>query len=437
MTNQQYSKTLTGQKVFVGLSGGVDSSVSALLLKKAGFDVTGVFIKVWQPENGDCTWKEDRRDAMRVAANLGIKFITLDLRDEYKHGVVDYMIDEYAKGRTPNPDVMCNKEVKFGAFMNFALANGADFVATGHYAQTAGGEMFEGRDGEKDQSYFLWTLKGEQLNKILFPIGHLEKAEVRKIAEKNNIPVARKKDSQGVCFIGHIDMKDFIREHILANTSGNISDAKNQKGLAVGDVLDTSGNVIGKHDGSLFYTIGERHGLALSTNSTNTPRYYVIDKDIEKNTITVAEKEQMKKDGAGAVEKLVFDDIHFIQEGYRQQLVALVKRGDDQITQSGKIDEKTVNFTNQGEKTGDKIGGRGINCLARARYRQKKEPCTLSYNNGKYEIVFARPQDGITPGQSLVLYFANSSDGAPADLAKNVNKANKIVDAKTLGGVII
>jgi tRNA-specific 2-thiouridylase len=295
------------------------------------------------------------------------------------------MIDEYAKGRTPNPDVMCNREVKFGGFMNFAISNGADFVATGHYAQTENGEMFEGRDGEKDQSYFLWTLKSSQLEKILFPIGHLNKSEVREEALKNKIPVAKKKDSQGVCFIGHIDMKDFIREHILANTSGNIV---NPVGLTEGDVLDSRGNVIGRHDGSLFYTIGERHGLALNNNSTNTPRYYVIGKDIEKNTITVAEKEQMEKDGVGMIEKLVFDDIHFISDDYKKELP--------------------------------------VKCLARARYRQKKEECILSFVNGKYEVVFARPQDGISPGQSLVLYFANGENGV-------VNK----VGAKTLGGAII
>jgi tRNA-specific 2-thiouridylase len=372
------------KRVFVGLSGGVDSSVSALLLQNAGYEVTGVFIKVWQPENGDCTWKEDRRDAMRVAAHLGIKFITLDLREEYKRGVVDYMVAEYAKGRTPNPDVMCNREVKFGAFMNWAIAQGADFVATGHYAQTRDGEMFEGCDMDKDQSYFLWTLKEEQLRKILFPIGHLEKSEVRKIAEKSNIPVAKKKDSQGVCFIGHIDMKDFIREHVsLSAKSDNVA----AKGLAEGNVLDINGDVIGKHDGSLLYTIGERHGLALNTNGTNTPRYYVIDKDVEKNTITVAEKEQIKNDGAGSVEKLIFNDIHFISKEYKE----LLKK-------------------NQ------------INCLARARYRQKKEKCILSLNNEqRYEVVFAKPQEGITPGQSLVLYFDDESS----------------VSKKTLGGVII
>ncbi len=400
LTSTSSHQNSAKKKVFVGLSGGVDSSVSALLLQKAGYEVTGVFIKVWQPENGECTWKEDRRDAMRVAAHLGIKFVTLDLRDEYKRGVVDYMIAEYAKGRTPNPDVMCNKEVKFGAFMNWAMAQGADCVATGHYAQMRDGEMFEGRDGEKDQSYFLWTLSEDQLKKILFPIGHLEKSEVRKIAEKNNIPVAKKKDSQGVCFIGHIDMKDFIREHVLASASDSSdpSHSAEVRGLSEGNVLDVNGKIIGRHDGSLLYTIGERHGLALSTNTTNTPRYYVIDKDIIKNTITVAEKEQIKNDGAGSVEKLVFNDIHFISKEYKE----ILKK-------------------NQ------------INCLARARYRQKKEKCVLSLiNDGdegvlgaeKYQITFAKPQEGITPGQSLVIYF-------------DEEKVKVMVGAKTLGGVII
>ncbi len=407
VTESVYSK----KKVFVGLSGGVDSSVSAYLLKKAGYEVTGVFIKVWQPENGDCTWKEDRRDAMRVAASLGIKFQTLDLRNEYKSGVVDYMIDEYAKGRTPNPDVMCNKEVKFGAFMNWALANGADFVATGHYAETKNGEMFEGQDAGKDQSYFLWTLKSAQLEKILFPIGHLEKSEVRKIAIKNKIPVARKKDSQGVCFIGHIDMKDFIREHVLANTSGNLKkEEKNQtifKGLTEGDVLDMDGNVIGKHEGSLLYTIGERHGLALSNSTTNTPRFYVVSKDVEKNIITVAEKEQIKNEGAGSVKKIIFDDIHFISPKYKEILLS-----------------------------------EPINCLGRARYRQKKEKCILSFKNSKYEVDFVRPQDGITPGQSLVIYFANELINESADESlkankKDYNDTTTEKGAKTLGGAII
>lgn len=262
------------KKVFLGMSGGVDSSVSAHLLMKAGYDVTGVFIRVWQPEGGECTWKDERRDAMRVAAHLGIPFHTLDLRDAYKKGVVDYMIAEYSKGNIPNPDVMCNREVKFGAFYEWARKQGADYIATGHYAQSIDGKLFEGADSNKDQSYFLWTLTTDELKNILFPIGHLEKSEVRKIGEKAGIPVFDKKDSQGVCFIGHIDMKDFLKEYIKTEE---------------GDVLDVLGNVIGTHQGALLYTHGERHAFNLFSQSNEQKRLFVIAKDVKKNTITVGE----------------------------------------------------------------------------------------------------------------------------------------------------
>lgn len=262
------------KKVFLGMSGGVDSSVSAHLLLKAGYDVTGVFIRVWQPEGGECTWKDERRDAMRVAAHLGIPFVTLDLRDAYKKGVVDYMISEYGKGNIPNPDVMCNREVKFGAFYEWARKEGADYIATGHYAQSIDGKLFEGVDGNKDQSYFLWTLTRDELKHILFPIGHLEKSDVRKIGEKAGIPVFDKKDSQGVCFIGHIDMKEFLKEYIKTEE---------------GNVLDVAGNVIGTHQGALLYTHGERHAFNLFSQSNEQKRLFVIDKNIEKNTITVGE----------------------------------------------------------------------------------------------------------------------------------------------------
>lgn len=257
------------------MSGGVDSSVSAILLKQAGYDVTGVFIRVWQPEGGACTWKDERRDAMRVAAHLDIPFITLDLRDAYKKGVVDYMISEYKAGRTPNPDVMCNREVKFGAFWDWAKIQGADYIATGHYAQIKDGDMYEGADTAKDQSYFLWTLKKEELQHILFPVGHLQKSEVRRIAEKYAIPVFDKKDSQGVCFIGHIDMKEFLKGYIETHQ---------------GDVLDADGNVVGTHEGALLYTIGERHGFTIFKQKTDQKRLYVIAKDITHNTITVSDE---------------------------------------------------------------------------------------------------------------------------------------------------
>jgi tRNA-uridine 2-sulfurtransferase len=264
-----------GKKVYVGLSGGVDSSVSAALLQEAGYDVTGVFIKVWSPDFLECTWKEDRRDAMRVCAALDIPFETLDLEKEYKEGVVDYMVSEYKAGRTPNPDVMCNREVKFGGFLRWAKEQGADFIATGHYAQnilnTKSGqyELWAGVDSEKDQSYFLWTLTQEDLKSVLFPIGHLKKPQVRELAEKFGLSTATKKDSQGLCFLGKLDMKDFL-SHFIAQQEGK--------------VLDGTGKEIGVHSGALFYTLGQRHGF---TTSVQTPMY-VTGKDIVKNTLTVA-----------------------------------------------------------------------------------------------------------------------------------------------------
>src|SRR3989338_2608787 len=252
-------------KVIAGLSGGVDSAVSAALLKRAGTEVVGAFIKTWTPEwlDRSCEWKSERRDAMRVAAHLDIPFVTIDLEKEYKESVVDYMISEYKLGRTPNPDVMCNKEIKFGAFLRKALELGADYIATGHYAQIeylyiensllaprSIGEVGKivncklkiGVDPNKDQSYFLWTLTQEQLSKTIFPVGHLYKNEVRGLAKKFKLPVANKKDSQGICFLGHIDMKDFLSHYIK---------------VECGNVLNLQGAKIGEHDGAVFYTLGQ------------------------------------------------------------------------------------------------------------------------------------------------------------------------------------
>jgi tRNA-specific 2-thiouridylase len=279
-----------GKKIFVGMSGGVDSSVSAALLQEQGYDVVGVFIKVWQADFLPCTWREERREAMRAAAHLRIPFLTLDLEKEYKEGVVDYMIREYGAGRVPNPDVMCNKYVKFGAFLDFAKKNGADFIATGHYAQIqASGvrrqeegnadatiyHLFAGVDKEKDQSYFLWTLTQEQLAHTLFPVGHLEKTEVRALARKYGLPNAEKKDSQGLCFMGAVDMAEFLK-HYLDTTPGN--------------VVDEEGNVIGTHDGALLYTIGQRHGFTTQKQQVNEAPYFVVGKDMEHNTLTVAHR---------------------------------------------------------------------------------------------------------------------------------------------------
>lgn len=300
--------------VFVGMSGGVDSSVSAALLKKQGFDVVGVFIKTWHPEFLVCNEEEGRRDAMRVAAHLDIPFLTFDLEDVYKKEVADYMISEYKKGRTPNPDVMCNKEVKFGAFFKKAISMGADYVATGHYAKNTKQQLFHGShsnlnvvneiniayaekssalyflekgiDPSKDQSYFLWTLKQEQLEKILFPIGHLKKIEVRKLAKKFNLPVAEKKDSQGICFLGAVDIKDFLKHYI-----------KEKKGK----VLNEKGEEIGHHDGVVFHTLGERHGFTIIKKSPNDGPYYIIAKDIKKNVLIVSQSKNLKDFGAFAL----------------------------------------------------------------------------------------------------------------------------------------
>lgn len=268
-----------GKTVFVGVSGGVDSSVSAALLKDQGYDVVGVFIRTWQPDFIECTWRDERRDAMRVCAHLNIPFLECDAEEAYKKGVADYMIEEYKKGNTPNPDVMCNREVKFGVFWDFAKAHGADFIATGHYAQIKHQTPFKlerGIDLSKDQSYFLWTLTQYDLAHTLFPVGHLKKATVRKLAEKYNLPTASKKDSQGVCFLGPLDMKAFLMHYIKPQN---------------GDVLDEKGNIIGSHSGAVFFTLGERHGFTINKNSTNDAPLYVIGKDIEKNTITVSENQ--------------------------------------------------------------------------------------------------------------------------------------------------
>lgn len=261
------------QKIFVGVSGGVDSSVVAHLLQKQGHDVHGVFVKTWSPEWLPCTWVDEKRDAMRVCAALSIPFHFLDAEQAYKDGVAEYMINEYRAGRTPNPDVLCNRVIKFGALWDYAKSHGADVVATGHYAQTDGTQMMKGIDVSKDQSYFLWMLSREELSHIQFPIGHLDKGEVRRIAEKAGLFTAVKKDSQGICFLGDVDMREFLSHYIESKQ---------------GDVVDENGEVIGTHTGVWFYTLGERHGFTITNTETNTSPYYVIAKNIEANQLVVS-----------------------------------------------------------------------------------------------------------------------------------------------------
>ena len=275
--------TSHAKTVFVGLSGGVDSSVTAALLKDAGYDVVGVFIRTWQPDFIQCNFKDDRLDAMRVAAHLGIPFLECDAEDAYKKAVADYMIAEYKAGRTPNPDVMCNREIKFGVFWEFAKARGADFIATGHYAQInraieqksneATYSLMKAVDPAKDQAYFLYRLTNEDLAHVLFPLGGMKKDKVRALAQMYGLPTARKKDSQGICMLGDLDLKDFL-SHYIPQTRG--------------DVLSEDGEVVGYHDGAVFLTLGERHGFTITKKTPHDERYYIVGKDIEKNTITVS-----------------------------------------------------------------------------------------------------------------------------------------------------
>ncbi len=297
-------------RVFVGMSGGVDSSVAAKRLLERGFDVVGVFIKVWQPDFIHCEWEKERLDAMRVAAHLNIPFLTMDAADAYKKEVADYMIEAYRSGLTPNPDVMCNEHVKFGAFYSWARTNGADMVATGHYAERIDtkGEalLLKGKDPSKDQSYFLSRVHKDVLPYVLFPIGDTLKEDIRKEALEAKLPTADKSDSQGICFLGQIDIKTFLKHYI---------------DLSVGVVLDSEGNEVGTHDGAILYTLGQRHGYQLHTKNVEAKPHYVIHRDIEKNTITVDTAPPLEDDNA--VIKLC--DLNFVGNGLQKEMDAVFR----------------------------------------------------------------------------------------------------------------
>jgi tRNA-specific 2-thiouridylase len=352
--------------VFVGMSGGVDSSVSAALLQKSGYEVVGVFIRTWHPDFLECNEEDERRDAMRVAAHLDIPFLTFDFEDVYKKEVADYMISEYKAGRTPNPDVMCNKHVKFGAFLKKAISMGADYVATGHYASLhkssknsslypqAGSDtssflldLLRGNDPSKDQCYFLWTLKQDQLSKILFPVGNLPKTEVRKLAKKFDLPVATKKDSQGICFLGDIDLKEFLKHYIK---------------LKAGKVLNEKGETIGHHDGVVFHTLGERHGFTITMKTPNDGAYYVVGKDIKMNTLTVSQSKKSLDQNAKTTYQL--ENTNWVN----------------------KIPESKKRYT------------------AQIRYHGEFLPCQVKIGTkNKAEVIFTKPVM-VAPGQSIVVY---------------------------------
>ena len=339
-------------KVFVGMSGGVDSSVSAALLKKAGYDVTGVFIKVWQPDWIECNWKEERLEAMRAAAHLEIPFMTLDLAKEYKEGVIDYMIREYAAGRTPNPDVMCNREVKFGAFWKWAKEHGAEYIATGHYAQNKDRRLFVSKDLNKDQTYFLWTLTHDDLAHVLFPVGDMTKPEVRTLATKFKLPNAYKKDSQGLCFIGKVDVKEFLKHYIKTRE---------------GDVLDENGKAIGEHPGALLFTIGERHGFTVTEKTPSDAPYYVVSKDAVNNTIMVSNRESSPTSRKNPLTEAFISN---------------------------------PSWVGAAPKPGEEL-------MARSRYREALQKIIVeaaSLTGAPMTVRFAEHQATLTPGQSLVIY---------------------------------
>lgn len=366
-------KKLNKKIVFVGMSGGVDSSVSAALLLKAGYEVVGVFIRTWHPDFLECNEEEERRDAMRVSAYLDIPFLTFDLEDVYKKEVADYMISEYKNGRTPNPDVMCNKEVKFGAFLKKSLSMGADFVATGHYARIERAsiksqvlkvhkekklykldepyELLTGLDPTKDQVYFLWTLKQEQLSKILFPVGYLQKTEVRKIANKFKLPVAEKKDSQGICFLGQVDLKDFLKHYI-----------KSKKGKVVNEKRE----VIGFHDGVVFITLGARHGFIITQKGPNDLPYYVVGKDLKKNVLVVSQNKNIENPNNRTNYELL--NVNWIS--------------DTPVVYKLKAKSYTAQIRYHGEF---------LSCQVK------------TINKKQIEIIFAKPVM-VAPGQSIVIY---------------------------------
>lgn len=343
-------------KVVVGMSGGVDSSVAALLLKEQGYDVIGIFMKNWDDtdENGVCTATEDYKDVALVAEQIGIPYYSVNFEKEYWDRVFEYFLSEYRKGRTPNPDVMCNKEVKFKAFLDYALDLGADYVAMGHYAQVVENEdgsvsLLRGADDNKDQTYFLSQLSQEQLKRSMFPLGHLQKAEVRAIAEKAGLATAKKKDSTGVCFIGERDFNEFLSNY-LPNKPGKM--------------MTLDGEVKGDHAGLMYYTIGQRQGLGIGGSSQSNEPWFVIGKDLDSQTL-------------------------YVGQGYHN---------DNLYSQY--LEASDLNFISSNPPTDT------FECTAKFRYRQTDVAVRveLSEDSSKARVIFDQAVRAITPGQAVVFY---------------------------------
>ena len=340
---------MSGNKVLVGMSGGVDSSVSAFILQNKGYEVHGLFMKNWEDDDGSpyCSIKEDFMDAVFVADQLNIPLYEINFAKEYRERVFSYFLTELEEGRTPNPDILCNKEIKFKEFYDYAISNNYDYIATGHYAQTDKSKLLKAYDSNKDQTYFLHAIDKKVLDKTLFPIGNVDKDQVRKIAKDNQLITSEKKDSTGICFIGERPFPDFISNYL-----------KEKNGM----IVDEKGNELGEHKGLQYYTLGQRQGIGIGgqKGSENSP-WYVASKNIDTNTLIVVQ---------GNTHPLLFS-------------TELITRNKYLINQN--IDEE-------------------FNGTAKVRYRQKDQECNIKISEDKITVNFNNPQRAVTPGQSVVIY---------------------------------
>lgn len=354
------------KKVFVGMSGGVDSSVAAALLKERGYYVVGVYMKNWSQDlpGFTCPWKEDYQDAKRVAVQLGINFKVYDFETQYRHKVVDYMITEYKAGRTPNPDIMCNQEVKFKLFLKTALEDGADFISTGHYAKAKGAKLFRAKDGNKDQTYFLYRITEDALKRTLLPLGEYSKPEVRALAKKFNLATATKKESMGICFVGKIGIKEFLQQYVKTKP---------------GQVINEKNEVVGEHEGAIFYTIGQRHGL----NVGGGLPYYVTNKNMKKNEVYVTTNLDNKHLWHKAIK---LSDTHWIN-GVPKDGAKLHIR----IRHRAPLVSSTI-----------------LHVKGRTSHKnQKRRDSDIHHANNVTQVTLSNEVRALTPGQSVVFYDGN------------------------------